>query len=360
MDHVQKSYANANIIYINKEDLAFSSIRNAGDLNDYVTQRLVSGQFNAVFIDEIQDIADFHVALRSLLLKPDIDLYITGSNAHLLSSDLAGYLSGRFVEMNVYSLAYPEFLEFHQLEDEEASLDAYMKYGGLPYLKHVPLNDEVVLEYLKNIYSTIIYRDVVNRFGVRNTAFLERLVQFLASHIGSIFSAKKISDFLKSQNVRIQPAQVQNYIGHLRSAFLVFQVPRYDIQGKRVFEFGEKLYFENVGIRNAITGYRPQDLNKIVENTVYHHLKYCGYEIKTGERDGEEIDFVAEKSGETRYYQVALRLTEEKTIRREFGNLDKVRDHYPKTVITLDSFEGNTFKGIDHQSLRTFLQTCRP
>lgn len=262
--------------------------------------------------------------------------------------------------MKVYSLAYPEFLEFHQLEDEGASLDAYMKYGGLPYLKHLLLKDDVVFEYLNSIYSTIIYRDVVNRFAVRNTAFLERLVQFLAAHIGSIFSAKRISDFLKAQSVKINPAQVQNYIQHLCSAFLVFQVPRYDIQGKRVFEFGEKLFFENLGIRNAIAGYRPQDLNKIVENTVYNHLMYCGHEVKTGERNGEEIDFVAEKSGEIHYYQVALRLTDQKTINREFGNLDNVRDHYPKTVITLDSFDGNTFKGIGHQSLRTFLQACVP
>ncbi len=357
MDRLKQLSPEINIIYINKEDLSFAGLRKADDLHDYVKTQHIANKNNALFIDEIQDIEDFHLALRSILLWPDTDIYITGSNANLLSSDLAGYLSGRFIEFQVFSLSYLEFLKFHQLQNNEDSLHLYLKFGGLPYLKHLPLIDTVVFEYLKNIYNTIIYRDVVNRFAIRNTIFLERLVQFLAQHTGSLFSAKKISDYLKSQQIKINPAQVIQYLAYLTSAYLVFPVARYDIQGKRLFEFGEKYYFENMGIRNAIAGYRPQDMQMVVESAVSHHLKYGGFDLKVGEIHGNEIDFVAEKGGETMYLQVALRLMEEKTIEREFGNLDKIPDHFPKKVISLESFQGNTYKGIEYQSLQNFLSS---
>lgn len=355
MDLMQREERVKHIIYINKEDLAFASIQDAVSLEAYVKSQLVPGGLNALFVDEIQDITDFHLALRSLLLLPELDIYITGSNAHLLSSDLSGYLSGRFVEFQIFSLTYREFLQFHELSDSSESLNMFMKYGGLPYLKHLPLKDEVVFEYLQNIYHSIVYRDVVNRFSVRNTAFLERLIQFLAQHIGSVFSARKISEFLKSQKVNITPAQVQNYLHHLCSAFIISGVQRYDVQGKRIFEFGEKYFFENTGIRNAIAGYRPQDLGKIMENIVCHHLLASGYSVQTGALGNREIDFVASKSGETTYIQVALNLLEPETLQREFGNLNDIQDHYPKKVITLESFSGNSWQGIVHTNLRSFL-----
>lgn len=357
MDSLKKINPGVNIIYINKEDLNFADLRNADDLNAYVKTQHIANKDNALFIDEIQDIENFHVALRSILLWPGTDIYITGSNANLLSSDLAGYLSGRFIEINVFSLSYLEFLQFHQLSNEEASLQLFLKYGGLPYIKHLPLNDAVVFEYLKNIYSTIIYRDVVNRFAIRNTIFLERLVLFLAQHAGSLFSAKKISDYLKSQQIKINPAQVIQYLGYLASSFLIFPIARYDIHGKRLFEFGEKFYFENLGIRNAIAGFRPNDMHMIVENAVCHHLMLGGYHLNVGDIGGNEIDFIAEKAGEINYFQVALRLSEEKTLEREFGNLDKIPDHFPKKVISFEDFRGNTYKGIEYQSLQNFLSS---
>ena len=355
MDLMQREERVKHVVYINKEDLAFASIQDAVSLEAYVKSQLVPGGLNALFVDEIQDISDFHLALRSLLLLPELDIYITGSNAHLLSSDLSGYLSGRFVEFQIFSLTYREFLQFHELSDSSESLNMFMKYGGLPYLKHLPLKDEVVFEYLQNIYHSIVYRDVVNRFSVRNTAFLERLIQFLAQHIGSVFSARKISEFLKSQKVNITPAQVQNYLHHLCSAFIISGVQRYDVQGKRIFEFGEKYFFENTGIRNASAGYRPQDLGKIMENIVCHHLLASGYSVQTGALGNREIDFVASKSGETTYIQVALNLLEPETLQREFGNLNDIQDHYPKKVITLESFSGNSWQGIVHINLRSFL-----
>jgi uncharacterized protein len=354
MQLVQES-GEGSILYINKEDLAFSGLKTAHDLQDYVLTNKGNRGKTYVFIDEIQDIENFEAGLRSLLLYEDLDLYCTGSNANLLSSDIAGHLSGRFVELEVYSLSYVEFLAFHQLTTGTESLENYLKYGGLPYLRNLPLQDEVVFEYLKNIYATIVYRDIINRFSVRNVPFLEQLVLFLASNIGSVFSAKKISDFLKSQHINMAANQVQTYVQYLVNAFLIHKVARYDMIGKRIFEIGDKYYFENLGIRNGIWGYRIEDRGKILENAVYNHLLFKGYTVMVGKLDQNEIDFIAEKNGEKSYFQVALTINDSKTMGREFGNLNAIADNYPKTVITYDGFSGNSHQGISAISLEQFL-----
>lgn len=354
---IRERQSGARILYINKEDLAFSFIKTASDLNEYVLANKAQKATTYVFIDEIQDIKDFGSALRSLLLYADIDLYCTGSNANLLSGDIAGHLSGRYVEVEVYSLAYSEFLAFHKLSENSESLDKYLKYGGLPYLIHLELVDEVVFEYLKNIYNSIVYKDIINRYAVRNTTFLEQLVLFLAAHTGSIFSAKKISDFLKSQRVNMAPNQVQTYIQHLVNAFLIHKVPRYDLVGKRLFEIGEKYYFENLGIRNGLWGYRLEDRGKIMENVVYNHLLFKGYKVQVGILGNKEVDFIAEKNGEKLYVQVALSINDPNTMKREFGNLKNISDNYPKKVVTLEAFSGNTIEGIETQDLRSFLMS---
>lgn len=345
----------ANIIYINKEDMEFDTIQDAKGLNEYVVSKLITNGMNYIFIDEIQDIVDFEKALRSLLLDENNDLYITGSNATLLSGELATYLSGRYIEFNVYSLTYLEFLRFHQLDDSDSSLSLYTRFGGLPYLINLPLEDEIISEYLKSIYSTILYRDIVSRYNLRNSNFLEKLVQFLADNTGSIFSAKSISDFLKSQSINISSNQIQIYASYLTNAFLVHKVERYDLIGKRIFAVGEKYYFENLGLRNSIAGYKPKDAGKILENLVFNHLLYMGFGIKTGAMGTNEVDFVCEKRAEKLYIQVALQLNEESTIQREFGNLLKIQDNYPKWVITNDKFYGNSYEGIKHIYIRDFL-----
>lgn len=354
IEDILKEEPNANIIYINKEDLQFDFVKDANDLNAYIKTLLRNNGRNYIFIDEIQDIIDFEKALRSLLLDENNDIYITGSNAKMLSGELATYLSGRYIEFNVYSLSYPEFLSFHKLKDSELHMNQYFKYGGLPYLINLPLTDQA-FEYLKSVYSTIIFRDVVSRYNLRNSNFLEKLVQFLADNIGSLFSAKKISDFLKSQQANLAPNQIQQYAGYLTSAYIIHEVGRYDVVGKKIFEIGSKFYFENTGIRNAIIGYRVGDLAKLLENVVYNHLLYLGYEVKVGVWNAQEIDFIAERVGELLYVQVALKLDAEATIEREFGNLLKIQDNYPKLVITNDQFDGNTYQGIKHMHIREFL-----
>jgi len=357
MEQVKKDYSDCTIVYVNKEDLLFSALQTAQDLHDYVVAHEGKTGKTFVFIDEIQDIIDFQTALRSLVLHENLDLYCTGSNANLLSGDIAGHLSGRFVEITVYSLSYIEFLQFHALVDSETSLNLYLKYGGLPYLKHLPLEDSIIFEYLKNIYSTIVYKDIINRYAVRNVVFLEQLVHFLAAHTGSVFSAKKISDFLKSQRINIAPNQVQVYVQHLVNAFLIHKVSRYDLIGKRLFEIGDKYYFENLGIRNGIWGFRLEDLDKIIENVVYNHLVYRGYDVKVGALGDKEVDFIGQKNSEKIYVQVALSLQDEKTIAREFGNLMQIADNYPKMVVSLSPFEGASYLGISTISLRNFLLT---
>ena len=355
VDLILKEEPNASIIYINLEDFAFSQIQTAAHLYDYITSHLQKDVYNYIFIDEIQEIDGFEKAIRSLLLNPSNDIYITGSNAQMLSGELATYLSGRYIEINVYSLSYPEFLTFHQLENNANSLALYSRYGGLPYLVNLSLNDEIVNEYLKSVYSTIVFRDIVNRYKLRNNDFLERLIRFLAENIGNLFSAKKISDYLKSQHTTVSVNQIQNYTRYLSNAFLIHRVERYDLIGKRIFEIGEKYYFGNLGLRNIVIGYRIIDKAKILENLVYNHLLYRGYAVKIGYLDNNEIDFIGEKDNERIYIQVALRIDNETTAQREFGNLLKIQDNYPKIVITEDEFSGNSYKGILHYAIRDFL-----
>ncbi|EIQ01961.1 putative ATPase (AAA+ superfamily) [Opitutaceae bacterium TAV1] len=354
MAEIRRTDKNAHIIYVNKEDFAFDFIRDAGDLHSYVSSRIKPGVKNHVFIDEIQEIAAFEKTLRSLLLDENNDIYITGSNARMLSGELATHLSGRHVEFTVYSLSYPEFLMFHQLEDSDDSLMLFLKFGGLPWLANLPLG-EPAFDYLKGIYSTIVFRDVISRHQVRNAVFLEKLIQFLADNTGSLFSAKRISDFLKSQRTNIAPNQIQLYTQHLASAFLIHRVPRYDIAGRRIFEVGEKFYFENLGIRNSTIGFKPADMGKVLENAVCNHLLYLGYDVKIGMLDSGEIDFVCERGGEIAYVQAALRIDGAKTFEREFGNLLKIKDNYPKLVVTQDRPTGGTHEGVRHAHIREFL-----
>jgi predicted AAA+ superfamily ATPase len=293
--------------------------------------------------------------MRSLLLDPAYDLYCTGSNATMLSGELSTYLSGRYIEIPVYSLSYNEFLTFHKLENTNGSLMSFLRYGGLPYLKHLELADEIVFGYLKGVYNTVIYRDVIARYDIRNTAFLENLVLFLADNIGQLFSAKKISDYLKSQKINIATSQIINYLKHLSNAFLIHKVGRFDIVGKKIFEIGEKFYFQDIGLRNTVFEYKQSDIAKVMENAVYNHLLYNDYDVKIGQMGTQEIDFVGRRNGEILYVQVSYLLSDTATVEREYGNLEKIRDNYPKLVVSMDDFSGNSRKGIMHRSLSEFL-----
>jgi len=355
MDMVIASDPEAQIIYINKELYEFDFIDNYSALLTYIHSKAEERKNRYVFIDEIQDIDQFEKALRSLSAEGGYDIYCTGSNAGLLSGELATYLSGRYVEIKVFCLSYNEFLDFHKLENNSEALLKYVRYGGLPYLFNLKLEDDIVYDYLRNIYNTILFKDVVKRHRIRNIAFLERLTTYLADNTGSLVSAKKISDFLKSQKTNISPNVVLNYLSHLESAFFILKVRRSDIAGKKIFEIGEKYYFEDLGLRHSIIGYRQADIGKVLENLVFIHLKRSGYEVTVGRMGQKEIDFACEKKGERLYVQVAYMITDQRVHDREFGNLLGIKDNFKKIVVSMDEMTGDTFKGIGHVNIRDFL-----
>lgn len=357
MDFIKEENPSANIIYINRELEQFAHLQNNNDLNEYLRDKFPADKLNYLFIDEIQEIDSFQLTLRSLFAENKCDIFCTGSNAQMLSGELATSLSGRYIEFNIHSLSFSEFLTFHQLEKGNESLMKYLTYGGMPYLPNIGLEDDLPFEYLKNVYSTILLRDVVSRENIRNISFLENLVLYLSDNIGSLFSANNISKFLKSQRIEISPQLTMNYLKALSNAYFVHKVVRSEVGGLKVFEIGEKYYFEDLGLRNSLKGFNQKaDIHKLLENAVYLHLLHNGYRVFVGKMDAREIDFVAERNGLKVYLQVCLQITEKSIITREFGNLLMINDNYPKYVITLnDLIIGNDYQGIKQMNLLDFL-----
>jgi predicted AAA+ superfamily ATPase len=342
------------IIYINKEDFAFDSIRDYSDLIKYVEKRAATSKSIALFIDEIQDIENFEKALRHFHSKEIFDIYCTGSNANLLSGELATLLSGRSIEIEIFSLTYPEFLQFHKLKDNEESFENYLFFGGMPNLIHFNLSEDIVYDYLKNLYNTIIVKDVIAKHSIRNVTFLRNLSYYIAENTGSIITAKSISDYLKSQQIKMSSVLVQDYLSYLSEAYFIHKVNRSDMQAKRIFEIGEKYLFNDIGMRNALVGYKISDISKILENIVFLHLKSAGYHITVGKDRTKEIDFIARKKSELLYVQVCYLLKEPSTIEREFGNLQKIKNNYPKIVISMDKTSKASYEGIEHFHVKDF------
>ena len=357
LDVIKASHSKVNIIYINMELHEFSYIKNHEDLINYVDSNISQLKENFLFIDEIQDIADFEKALRHFQASGTVEVFCTGSNASLLSGELATLLSGRYVEFHISGLSYLEFLRFQGIENNNDSLFRYIRYGSLPYLKNLPNEEPVIYEYIKSVYNTILYKDIVSRFRIRNTTLLENLLLFLMDNVGNLFSAKKISDYLKSQQINLSPKVIINYLKHFQDAFLLYGVKRMGITGRKIFEIGDKYYFEDLGIRHAIWGYSINDMGKILENLVFKHLQRNKYEIYIGSLGENEIDFVGRRSSEMIYIQVAYRIDNKKTHEREFGNLLKVSDNFKKIVVTMDDYIEGAYKGIEHVHIRDFLST---
>ena len=357
--HILQTSPESNVMYINKELEEFAFLHTHEDLSQYVSERLKPSVQNYLFIDEVQDITGFEHTLRSLQASDSCDIFITGSNATMLSSELSTYLSGRYIEFRISGLSYLEFLQFHHLTDSTESLRNYLTFGGLPYLSNLPLQQEIVFEYLRNVYSTIILKDVVKREGIRNVDFLETLASYTADNVGSLFSANNISKYLKSQHVNMGTLQVINYLRALQNAFLIHKIRRVDVVGLKVFEIGDKYFFEDLGLRNCNLGFNMQrDINKLIENAIFLHLSQKSYEIFTGQiSGGREIDFVARKNDEIMYIQATYLMSDEATSKREFGNLEAIRDNYPKYVVSLDEWtSGSCVNGINHIHLADFLK----
>ncbi|MCA1761050.1 MAG: ATP-binding protein, partial [Bacteroidales bacterium] len=267
--HISKQNPKANIIFIDKEQYEFDSITDYHALIKYVEPKLDNTQQNYLFIDEIQEIIQFEKALRHFQNKHSIDCYCTGSNAEILSGELATLLSGRYITIKVNPLSYIEFLEFHQLPNTDESLYKYLKWGGLPFIINLEKDDRVIFDYLSNILSTIVYKDILYRYKIRNVEFFDRLIQFLAANTGNLITAKKISDYLKSQKTDISPKVILNYLQYLQNAFLVYKLKRTDVNSKKIFEINDKYYFEDWGLRNAILGLGKLSIPDTLENVVF-------------------------------------------------------------------------------------------
>lgn len=354
MDEIEKSNPQANIIYINKESYDFDSITDYKTLIEYVENKSADSD-NYLFIDEIQDIELFEKALRHFSILGRYDIYCTGSNAKLLSGEIATLLAGRYIQIRIFSLSYIEFLAFHNLEDNDGSLLKYIKYGGLPHLINLRQDEAVYYEYLRNIYNSIVLRDIVERYRIRNVSFLDNLIHFICDNLGSIFSAQNISKYLKSQNLNIQSKTIIEYLSHLESVFFADRVKRSEIEGKKIFEIGEKFYLEDLGLRHCIVPYQINDISKVLENLVYHHLKVMQYEVFVGKLGNKEIDFIAQKGDKKIYIQVAYIMPDESTRDREFGNLLEIEDNFRKIIISMDPFATGNYKGIEHIHIRKFL-----
>lgn len=355
IEAILKRNPNAEIIYIDKESYAFDSIRNYSDLMEYLRVEKKSTEKTYLFIDEIQDIADFEKALRSLQGSGEYDIYCTGSNATILSGELATFLAGRYIQIRIFSLTYKEYLQFYELEDSNASLQKYIKYGGMPHLINLRNEERVYYDYLRNVFDSIVLRDVVSRYKVRNVSFLMDLIFYIADNIGSIVSAKRISDFLKSQKINLLPKTILEYLFFLETVFFMDRVKRTEIGGRKIFEIGDKFYYEDLGMRHAIIPFQQKDIHKVLENLVYHQLIVYGYKVNIGKLGDKEIDFVADKNGKVIYIQVAYLIVDEATHQREFGNLLKIDDNNRKIVVSMDEFAEGDYKGIEHWTVRKFL-----
>ena len=358
-EHIEHTDSTCNTICINKEFEEFAFIRTHEDLTKYVADRLKEGRANYLFIDEVQDIKGFENTLRSFQAQDACDIFITGSNATMLSSELSTYLSGRYVEFRIHSLSYEEFMEVNHQTHSTQTLRNYLTFGGLPYRSNLPLQSDIVFEYLRNVYATILLKDVVKRENIRNVDFLESLALYTADNVGNLFSANNISRYLKSQRVNISPLQVINYLKAMQNAFLINKVRRIDVNGLKTFEIGDKYYFEDLGLRNCHFGFNMQgDIHKLMENAIYLHLAGLHYEVFTGQQTGgKEVNFVARKDDEVVYVQSSYLMNDESTRQREFGNLQAINNNYPKYVVSLDEWtSGSNVDGIKHVHLGEFLQ----
>ncbi len=349
---------NANIIFIDKEKHEYRDIQTDQDLNAYIDERRDKTKTNYILIDEVQDIDGFEKSIRSYYEEPDVELIVTGSNSNMLSSDLANKIGGRYKEIFVQALSYEEFMEFHDLPDNDDTLAKYIQFGGLPGLKKIGLDEQDAREYQMDIYSTVLLKDVIRRNNIRNVTFLENLAHFIADNAGKMCSANSIAKYMRSQGENITSSAIINYARYLCESYMIQKVNRYDIHGKKIFESNEKYYFEDNGIRNALVGgSRERDIEKVIENIIYNHLVRLGYDVMIGQLQVGEIDFVCTKpQGERIYVQAAYIIADNNTYEREFGNLRAIKDNYPKYVISMTPLVTKSDdNGITHLHLRKFL-----
>ena len=338
-----------NIIYINFESAKFDDIRNYKDLYKYVEEKIKKEKVY-LLLDEVQNVESWEKAINSFKVDFNIDIYITGSNAYLLSSELSTLLSGRYIEIKIYPLSFKEYLTFNNYDNLNLldKFNEYLKYGGLPAITLIKDNNELVLSYLNDIYSTIVKKDIIDRNKIKDTALLENIIKYLASNIGSSISATKISDYLNSNKIiaNSNHQTIDNYLNMLEKSFIIYKADRSDIKSKALLKTLGKYYISDTGLRNIILGFRNIDEGHLLENVVYLELLRRGYKVSIGKNNEYEVDFVAENPNEIKYMQVTKSLDNEEVKMREVRSLESINDNYEKIILTMDKTINNDFNGI--------------
>ena len=346
-------------ISINFEDMSYSHLKTAQALHDEITKRAadIDGKVY-LFFDEIQEVKDWEKCVNSFRITLNCDIYITGSNAKLLSGELATYLGGRYVEFVIYPFSFAEFMElYHHIVPDEPVQKCFQKYllaGGMPYLANIRYVEEPSKQYLYDLFNSVQLKDIVKRNKIRDADLLERIIAYVIANVGTTFSATSLAKFLKNEQRTVAPETILNYIKYCCDAYLFYQVKREDLQGKQILATNEKYYIADHGIREAVFGGNTKDINLILENIVYLELLRRGYKVTVGRTGNKEIDFVCDKRGEKLYVQVTYLLAADETIAREFGVYDSIRDNFPKYVLSLDEFDMSR-NGIKHRNIRDFL-----
>lgn len=346
-------------VSINFEDMRYAHLLNAATLHAEILKQAESIEGKVyLFFDEIQEVEDWEKCINSFRVALDCDIYITGSNAKLLSGELATYLGGRYVEFVIYPFSFAEFLELYRTVDASASpqqcFQKYLLSGGMPYLANLRYEDPPSKQYLADLFNSVQLKDIVKRNKVRDVDLLERIIAYVMANIGTTFSATSLVKFFKNEHRTVAADTVLNYIKYCCDAYLFYQVKREDLQGKQILATNEKYYIADHGMREAVYGGNMRDINLILENIVHMELLRRGYTVTVGKMGEREIDFVCDKRGEKLYVQVAYLLADENTAKREFGIYDTVRDNFPKYVVTMDELDMSR-NGIKHRNIRDFL-----
>ena len=357
-DLKHKNVNKKNILFINKDSLEFDNINTYSELNTFVLEKFKGVKGNKyLFIDEVQMIEKWEKAVSGFFADKIADIYITGSNAGLLSSEMATLLTGRYIEIKIFTLVFSEFLKFRgkTVKEKEEEFSLFLKYGGFPGIHQMEFNDEVLSQYISSIYSTILLKDVVARNQVRDVALLERIVRYIADNCGNITTAKGISKYIKSQHLSCSVDTIQNYILWLTDAYIAFKAIRYDIRGKRILELYEKYFLGDPGFSFGILGNKAGEISGKLENIVYLELLSRGYSVQIGKLYDREVDFIAVRNDQKVYIQVTYLLYDENVIEREFGVLSSVKDNYTKIVLSLDKYFSGERDGIKWHNLIDFL-----
>ena len=359
-EELQKTgVSSSQFISLNFENMSNAHLCTAQALREEILRRAaeIPGKV-CLFFDEIQEVASWEKCINSFRVELDCDIYITGSNAKLLSGELATYLAGRYVEFVIYPFSFGEFIALYRTvfpqADTRQCFDRYLTMGGMPYLANLRYEEAASRQYLRDLFNSVELKDIVKRNGIRDVDMLERILAYITANIGTTFSSTAISKYLKSEGRSVSPETVLNYIRACTDAFLFYQVKRQDLQGKKILTVNEKYYVADHGVREAVFGGNRKDINLVLENMVYLELLRRGYTVTVGKLGEREIDFVCQRQGEKCYVQVAYLLATEETVQREFGVYDHVRDNFPKYVVTLDEFDMSR-NGIRHYNLRDFL-----